>query len=221
MLVGETTSPAMKGDLTMTELHRTNDEIGVDLDILRPESASATLGTATQEVRLPSREHDGFAAPQLSESERQGVLKVLGIGTPEANLASHVRLDMRQAYVSGKGHINLIRFSHVWSEVPRADWLRWLDVAGFGGTVEMWFDGLTVNKQYLISIAVSGWKLNSSSAFKVGSSAGFYANFPVSQTGQVQYLYGVLTPTSNLALVRLDPIQLDALSFYNVELWPF
>jgi hypothetical protein len=36
----------------------------------------------------------------------------------------------------------------------------------------------------------------------------------------VQYLYGILKPTSNLALVRLEPIQLDALSFYNVELWP-
>jgi hypothetical protein len=79
---------------------------------------------------------------------------------------------------------------------------------------------LTVNKQYLISIAVSGWKLNSSSAFKVSSSAGFFANFPVSSTGDVQYLYGVLEATSNMALVRVEPIQLDALSFYNVELWP-
>jgi hypothetical protein len=203
----------------MTELRRTDDEIGVDLDTLRPESASATLGTAAPEVRLPSREHDGFAAPQLSEKERQAVLKASGIETQEANLASHVRLDMRRAYVSGKGYINLIRFSHVWSEVPRADWLRWLDVDGVGGIVEMWFQGLTANSQYLISIAVSGWKRNSSSAFKVASSAGFYANFPVS-SGQVQYLYGVLKPTSTLALVRVDPIELDALSFYSVELWP-
>jgi hypothetical protein len=204
----------------MTELRRTDDEIGVDLDTLRPEAASTTLGTAAPEVRLPRREHDGFAALQLSESERQAVLKALGIDTPEANLASHVRLDMRRAYVSSKGHVNLIRFSHVWSEVPRADWLRWLDVAGFGGIVEMWFKGLTANRQYLISIVVSGWRLNSSAAFKVSSSGGFYANFPVSPTGQVQYLYGVLKPTSDLALVRLEPTQLDALSFYSVELWP-
>jgi hypothetical protein len=207
-------------DIATTELARTDDELGVDLDTLRPRSASATLGTARQEVRLASRQHDGFAAPQLSASERQAVLKALKIDLPQANLVSHVRLDMRRAYVSGKGHINLIQFSHVWSEVPRADWLSWLGVASSGGIVEMWFNGLTVNKQYLISIAVSGWKLNSSSAFKVSSSAGFFANFPVSSTGDVQYLYGVLEATSNMALVRVEPIQLDALSFYNVELWP-
>jgi hypothetical protein len=204
----------------MTELPRTDDEIGVDLDDLRVTVASATVGTKAPEVRLPSREHDGFPAVELSEHDRQTALKQLGIDAAEVNLASHVRLDMRRPYVSGKGHVNLIRFSHVWSEVPRADWVRWLDVAGFGGIVEMWFDGLTANKQYLVSIAVSGWKVNSSSAFKVGSSGGFYANFPVSPSGQVQYLYGILKPTSNLALVRLEPIQLDALSFYNVELWP-
>ena len=205
-------------DITMIELARTDDEIGVDLDALRLTSATATLGTPAPAVPLPRRKHDGFAAPQLAESERQKAANALKIDTTKANLARHVRLDMRRAYVSGKGHIDLVRFSNVYSEVPRADWVRWLDVDNFGGIVEMWFKNLTVNAQYLVSIVVSGWRRNSNSAFKVSSSAGFYANFPVS-SGQVQYLHGVLEPTSSLALVRVEPIQLDELSFYEVELW--
>jgi hypothetical protein len=208
----------------MTELHRTDDEIGVDLNELRLLSSVATLGTKAPQVRLPSREHDGFAAIDLSDSDRQAALKELGVDTAAgAALASHAKLDMRRGYVAGKGHLNLIRFSHVWCEQPRADWVSWLDVAGIGGIVEMWFKGLTANKQYLISIAVSGWA-NTGNApfkgFKVGSSGGFYANFPVASSGQTQYLYGLLKPTSDLMLVRLEQIQLELLSFYNTELWP-
>ncbi len=204
----------------MTELHRTEDEIGVSLDELRPASVAATVGVEAPEVKLPTREHDGYPALELDAPAREAVLKELGVGTLDTALANHVRLDMRRPYVSGKGHVNLIRFSHVWSEVPRADWISWLDIAGFGGIVEMWFKGLTAGKDYLIAIAVSGWKKDSTSAFKVGSSAGFHASFPVSQTGQMQYLYGLLKPTGDLALVRLDPVKLETLSFYNVELWP-
>ena len=204
----------------MTELHRTDDEIGVSLDDLRPASATATVGVAAPEVRLPSRVHDGFPALDLPEEDRLAALKDLGVDVVDTALANHVKLDMRRPYVSGKGHVNLIRFSHIWSEVPRADWISWLDVAGFGGIVEMWFKGLTAGKDYLVAIAVSGWKKDGTSAFKVGSSAGFHASFPVSQTGQVQYLYGLLKPAGNLALVRLDPVKLETLSFYSVELWP-
>lgn len=204
----------------MTELHRTDDEIGVALDDLRPETAAATVGTEVPPARLPSRANDGYPALALPDRDREAALKELGIDTFDAALASQVRLDMRRPYVSGKGHVNLIRFSHMWSEVPRADWISWLDVAGFGGIVETWLKGLQPNKQYLIELTVSGWRRDNTSAFKVGSSAGFYANFPVSQTGQVQYLYGVLKPTSDLALVRLEPINMDMLSFYEVEVWP-
>jgi hypothetical protein len=203
----------------MTEVRRTDDEIGVDLDTLQPESASATLGTAVPEVRLPSRERDGFAVPQLSEGERHAVLKELGIDTKQAGLVSHVRLDMGRAYVSGKGHIELSRFSFVYSDVPRAEWKRSLDVDGLG-SMDMVFRGLTANKQYLISIGVSGSPLNSSAAFKVGSTADFHANFPAS-SGQVQYLYGVIKPTINQCTVRVEPIQLEWLNFYNVELSAF
>src|SRR5512139_3118436 len=145
MLVGERRQPA-RGGHTMTALPRTDDEIGVDLDDLRPTTATATPGERAPEVRLPNRDNDGFPAIELSEQDRQVALKQLGIEAVEANLASYVRLDIREAYVPGKGHLNLIRFSHVWSEVPRADWLRWLDIAGIGGIVEMWLDGLTANK---------------------------------------------------------------------------
>jgi hypothetical protein len=202
----------------MTEVRRTDEEIGVDLDNLRPESASATLGTAAPEVRLPSRERDRFAVPQLSESERQAVLKGLGIGTQQADLVNHVRLDMGQAYVSGKGYINLTLFSNVDCDIPRAQWQRSLSINGAGGILDMAFRGLTANKQYLISIAVSGSKLNNSGAYKVSSTADLHANFSVSSTASVQYLYGVIKPTSNNCLVRLEPIQLEWFAFYNVEL---
>jgi hypothetical protein len=196
-----------------------DDEIGVDLDNLRPESASATLGTAVPGVRLPSRERDGFAIPQLPESERQAVLKGLGIDMQPADLVSHVRLDMGRACVSGKGYIDLSRFSSVFSDEPRADWRRSLTIDS--GAVDIYFSGLTANKQYLISIAVGGSKLISSGAFKVSSSEDFHANFPVSSTVAVQYLYGVIKPASNHCLVRLEPIQLKWLGFYNVELSAF
>ncbi|MGH3916778.1 MAG: hypothetical protein ACRDTC_25705, partial [Pseudonocardiaceae bacterium] len=101
-----------------------------------------------------------------------------------------------------------------------ADWISWLDVASYGGIVELWFRGLTANRAYFFDIAVSGWWRNASSAFKVSSSAGFYANFPISQPHQVRNLYGILRPTADLALVRLEPIQLEALSFYHAELYP-
>jgi hypothetical protein len=208
--------------MSSTRPHKTDDPLGYDLNDMSPAAATITLAQPAPAERLPTRKHDGLPPPELSERDRQAALDTLGISTSQQTLAAsrHVRLDMRRAYVSGRGHVNLIRTWHVWSEVPRADWLSWLDVASFGGIIELWFRGLTANRQYFFNIAVSGWWRNASSAFKVGSSAGFYANFPAYQTYQVQYLYGVLHPTDNMALVRLEPIQLDGLSFYHAELYP-
>src|SRR5688572_6738230 len=52
------------------------------------------------EVRLPSREHDGFAAIDLSDRDWQAALKELGVDTADATLASHAKLDMRRGYVA-------------------------------------------------------------------------------------------------------------------------
>lgn len=201
---------------------KTDDPLGFDLDDVRPTAATVTLPEPAPAEQLLLRRHDGLPAPELSERDRQAALEKLGISASQQALAAsrHVRLDMRRAYVSGRGNVNLIRTWHVWSEVPRADWVSWLDVASYGGIIEMWFRGLTANRQYFFDISVTGWWRNVGSAFKVGSSAGFYANFPTYQNYQVQHLYGVLRPTADTALVRLEPIQLDGLSFYYADLYP-
>jgi hypothetical protein len=210
-------------DRTVSTPHKTDDALGYDLEDLRlaTTTATATLGQPAPAEQLPTRKHDGPAPPELAERDRRAALEKLGISVAQqAAAVRHVRLDMRRAYVAGRGNVNLIRTWHVWSDVPRADWVSWLDISNYGGIIEMWFRGLTANRQYFFDIAVTGWWRNTSSAFKVSSSAGFYANFPTSQNSSVQHLYGVLRPTSNLALVRLEPIELTGLSFYHTELWP-
>ena len=65
---------------------------------------------------------------------------------------------------------------------------------------------------------MTGWWRNAGSAFQVGSSAGFFATFPSRQDLTVQHLAGVLKPTTTGGLVRVDPVQLDGLSFHYAEI---
>ena len=205
----------------MTTVEKTDDEIGFRPDQVQPTATAVSFGDRTAKVEVPPRRPRARPLPGLTKAEQIAALAKLGVDVAASGTCQppslHARLDVGRAHVPGRGHLNLIRTWHVWSEEPRADWVSWLDVDGSGGFIELWLEGLTPNRTYIFDIAVTGWWRNSNSAFKVGSSAGFFANFPVVQSSTVQHLAGVLKPTSDLGLVRVDPIQLDGLSFYYAD----
>jgi hypothetical protein len=182
---------------------------------------AVSVGSSSPGTEIPARRPRQRPLPALTKQEQIAALARLGVEVVAQGACQppdlHVRLDAGRPRVAGRGHLNLIRGGHLWSEEPRADWASWLDAEQSGGFIELWLDGLTPNGTYIFDVAVTPWWLNGSSAFTVGSSAGFFATFPATPTFTVQHLAGVLKPTSAQALVRVDPVQLDGLSFHYAE----
>ena len=205
----------------MTAVERTDDEIGFRPDQVRPSTATVGFGDTAAATKLPPPRPPARPLPGLTKQEQIAALARLGIDVIAQGTCQppdlHVRLDAGQTRVPGRGHLNLIRTWHLWSAEPRADWVSWNDATQSGGFIELWLEGLTPNRTYIFDIAVTGWWRNGSSAFKVSSSAGFFASFPTSQNFTVQHLAGVLKPTSALALVQVEPVQLDGLSFHFAD----
>lgn len=197
---------------------RNEDLIGYDLDAVKPGDTVITLPDEIPESELDIRRFEGISPQPLDPRELAEAVRKLGYDTVFITAGLHVHLDARTPWVAGRGHLNLIRISHVWCDVPRVDWLSWLDVNGIGGIIEAWLHGLTVGAQYIMDITIAGGWRSANSAFKVGTSMGFHANFGVPSGYPTQHLLGVLQPTSSLGLVRLEPIDLDSWSFHNIRI---
>jgi hypothetical protein len=195
----------------------TDSLIGYDLDAITPPDVIVTLPRLIEAGDLPVRDHEGWPSPNLPMKQVYDSLALLGVSATWATIAGtgpHVSLDMRTPWVRGRGYVNLIRTWHVWSDVPRADWLSWLDGNRDGGIIELWLDGLQPGSEYILDIAVTGTANGTGAVFRVGSSAGFWADYPVSGY-KTQHLLGVLQPRQDRALVHIDHIALDSVSFHS------
>jgi hypothetical protein len=193
----------------------TEDLLGVDLGTITPSEAVASLPHPVEAGELLIREHDGWPPPTVTLQELHHSISLLGIVLSWPQLVNHhVWLDMRTPWVQGRGWVNLIRTWHVFSSVPRADWLSWIDADRAGGLIEIWLDSLEPGADYILDVALSGTVRGSGAAFQVGSSAHFWADYPVVGFKK-QHLLGVLQPTESRVLVRIEPRNLDSMSFYS------
>jgi hypothetical protein len=195
---------------------RTDDPLGY-LSELTFDEVTAVLPEAADPVDVVIREHDGPAPPQLPASALVAVIATIGITLAEAVLGSHVSLDIRRPWVRDRGHVDLVRGWFALPDVPRADWPSWLDVDGAGGGIELWLEGLTAGERYVLDVSVTGWPRGSGSAFMVRSSAGLFANYPVTSGSRTQHLLGVLEPDRPDELVQVDPIDLELVSFHRAR----
>lgn len=199
----------------------TDDLLGYDLNEVTPDFVTVALPERMEAEVLRVREHDGGSPPLLRLERVRDAYAELRLRPSSYHLfdsSLHVQLDMRNPWVQGRGHVNLIRTWHVWCDVPRADWLSWLDVDGTGGIIELWLHDLTPGAEYILDVKVTGAWRSGSSAFKVGSSANFWANYPVPSSYQAQHLMGVLQPNDAAALVRIEPVDLNSVSFHQAKI---
>ena len=137
---------------------------------------------------------------------------------PARNLDSqHLTVSPRQLWVEDRGYVNLSRGWFVYGEEDRAEWVDHLDVDGEGGFLEIWLESLAAGTKYLADITLQGSAKQGANnpRWHVGSSAGFFADFPVAAGFPTQHLYCVLEPDDSTALVELEPHGITYYAFYR------
>ena len=184
------------------------------LRALRQELQGGTRRKAVVTLPEPTRDQAKLRpAPRRAakrvELTAVAVADALGrLDLPVFNLDSpHVTLSPRQLWVENRGYVNLSRGWFVYGEEDRAEWVDYLDVDGDGGFLEIWLNGLAAGTKYLADITLQGSAKQGAQnpRWHVGSSAGFYADFPVAGGFPTQHLYCVLEPNDPMALVELEP----------------